>query len=302
MFDSDIFTFKVGPEARCFHVHNDIVASHSDALSAMMNNPHFKESSEKTALLEEVEEEIFLYFLEFAYTGTYRLQRAVHSDSSSRNLDRKHAVEHCLDPSITTKTRQKARRCEPDVGVYERIECPKCGQWHEGYGVDLCFVCRASEQRADKYVTWKDFCGLKFDTQTWTAEDLAEYLYHRRPIDPISEELICHAKLYCFGQLYLIDELKTLCLFKLHRDLVKLRLIKENILHLVNLLRYVFANTSNNNDSTIDTGSVLRKVVTIYASCKFKELMTDVRFRELLEEGGELVSTLNLFVSRRLDE
>lgn len=62
MFDSAIFTFNLGPEAKCFHVHNDIVASRSDALSAMMNNQHFKESSENVAVLEEVDAQTFSNF------------------------------------------------------------------------------------------------------------------------------------------------------------------------------------------------------------------------------------------------
>lgn len=66
------------------------------------------------------------------------------------------------------------------------------------------------------------------------------------------------------------------------------------------MLRYVFANTSNEEDVTTDTGYMLRKVAAMYAACKYKQLIENSGFRELLEEGGELVSTMGMYLSRRL--
>lgn len=283
MFRSDIFTFKVGPDETPFHVHGDLVAAHSAALAAMMDNPYFKESSEKVAVLQEVDEQTFSRFMEFMYTGTYRLEPATYRSVTHSRIEEEY--------------NQSLKEENMPIFGDRSHKSPCCDKYHDLNG-DLCYSCGTVRPSEDLS---KSFRGLTFSEERLTREALADYFDPFGSPSPFSEDLICHAKLYCFGQIYLIENLKDLCLFKLHHDLVNLCL-EENVTEVVDLLAYVFHNTSSNDDATNETGSILRRLVIMYAAANQKELVTHRDFLDLLEQGGELVSVLARFVSKRLDQ
>ncbi|KAK0645424.1 hypothetical protein B0T16DRAFT_492583 [Cercophora newfieldiana] len=64
------FRFTVGPQKREFTIHPALVANQSLALERLVNG-NFKEAQECHSELESVDEETFIYFIQFAYTGSY---------------------------------------------------------------------------------------------------------------------------------------------------------------------------------------------------------------------------------------
>jgi hypothetical protein len=66
-----MFRFSIGPEKREFTMHRASVARLSPALAALVNNTNFKEAREGHVVLEEVEEQTFIDFLQYAYTEDY---------------------------------------------------------------------------------------------------------------------------------------------------------------------------------------------------------------------------------------
>jgi hypothetical protein len=121
-----------------------------------------------------------------------------------------------------------------------------------------------------------------------------------KPEDELSDKLVYHAKLYVFANMYMIESLKGLCLHKLWRDLAGFDVEADSAGEVAELLRYVYANTSANDDGTEGTGSELRDLVITYVACKAESLVKDKAFLEMLEEGGEAASAFARFTAKRL--
>ena len=67
---SEPFRFYVGPDERCFHVHSQLIASLSDYLHSLLKGP-MAEGQQGQATCPEVDEQTFIKFSQFAYTGDY---------------------------------------------------------------------------------------------------------------------------------------------------------------------------------------------------------------------------------------
>ena len=67
---SDTFAFLVGPEARRITLHSRLVAHHSEPLNVLINGP-MSEARQNYAVLKDVDEDTFLRFCQYAYTGNY---------------------------------------------------------------------------------------------------------------------------------------------------------------------------------------------------------------------------------------
>ena len=87
MLEEGTFTFLVGPKEQRFDIHSAVVARHSSELANMMNNGKMEESLMKLIKFPEVEPNTFACFVEYAYTGTYRLRPKAFS--STTDVERK---------------------------------------------------------------------------------------------------------------------------------------------------------------------------------------------------------------------
>ncbi|KAF5644796.1 hypothetical protein F25303_5847 [Fusarium sp. NRRL 25303] len=67
---SKVFTFIVGPDKTEFTIHAALVAKQSPVLNVLVNGP-FKEALEQRVEWIDLQEDVFLSFWEFAYTGNY---------------------------------------------------------------------------------------------------------------------------------------------------------------------------------------------------------------------------------------
>ncbi|CVL07714.1 uncharacterized protein FMAN_14588 [Fusarium mangiferae] len=67
---SKVFTFIVGPDQTEFTIHAALVAKQSPVLNVLVNGP-FKEAVEQRVEWIDLQEDVFLSFWEFAYTGNY---------------------------------------------------------------------------------------------------------------------------------------------------------------------------------------------------------------------------------------
>jgi hypothetical protein len=98
-----------------------------------------------------------------------------------------------------------------------------------------------------------------------------------------SKVLLSHASLYVLGDFQLIDSLKALALFKLHKTLCAFQLDKENMGDITDLARYTY---SKDGSEGIEG---LRGLVCQYMGIHAMELSKDPRFMDLLAEGGQIV-------------
>ena len=98
-----------------------------------------------------------------------------------------------------------------------------------------------------------------------------------------SKVLLSHASLYVLGDQQLIDSLKALALFKLHKTLCAFQLDKENTGDITDLARYTYSKDGNEGIQG------LRGLVCQYMGIHAMELSKDQKFMSLLAEGGQIV-------------
>ena len=101
-----------------------------------------------------------------------------------------------------------------------------------------------------------------------------------------SNVLLSHASLYMLGDSQLIDSLKALALFKLHKTLCAFELDNENIRDITDLARYAYSKKGKGFDEEVGG---LRGLVCLYMAIHTVELHFDTRFMNLLAEGGQIV-------------
>ena len=93
-----------------------------------------------------------------------------------------------------------------------------------------------------------------------------------------------HAKVYILGQTYLVESLQQHCLHKLYRDLTKIDL-RSSGWTILNLIRFVYENTSANDELGAGAGAELRYLVSAYAFCMEEELLRFKFFRDFLDSA-----------------
>lgn len=101
-----------------------------------------------------------------------------------------------------------------------------------------------------------------------------------------SKVFLSHASLYALGNIQLINSLKALSLYKLHKTLTGFKLDKENIADITDLARYAYS--KENKESEEGSGG-LRDLVCQYMAVHAVVLAADGGFMNLLAGGGQIV-------------
>jgi len=122
-----------------------------------------------------------------------------------------------------------------------------------------------------------DTCVRSIDTQAQVNAD---------PCEDHTEVFLCHARLYVFAEKYDIEPLKMLTRRKIHQALVIFILHTSRVGDIVALLRYVYANTPDRDNTRDD----LRELVMQYVVCHFERMAPSKEYLSLMEEGGACVS------------
>ena len=297
-----------------------------------MNNGQMRESAERVAELGDVDVETFGLFAEFCYTRNYRAPPKAKANNkaaeaaNAANTERDMPVAEGQTRVINLPTLYCCR-CSRGLSILAAdsqqnpIFCAVC----TGYpvycvlcrttvqapilwygGGPFCLACRKkSEVRnlallSNKAALWRHLQAKEYGAMGMSHVELRTHLKQMQPEDKLSDKLVYHAKLYVFANMYMIESLKGLCLHKLLRDLAGFEVEGDSAGEVAELLRYVYANTSANDDGTEGTGSELRDLVITYAACKAEFLVKDKAFLEMLEEGGEAASAFAQFIAKRL--
>ena len=111
-----------------------------------------------------------------------------------------------------------------------------------------------------------------------------------------SNVFLSHAALYVLGDLWLIDSLKALALFKLHKTLCVFELDDTNVEDILDLARYAYLDEGKGSEEGIGD---LRNMVCQYIASNVVVLTTDKGFIDLLGGGGQFVKDVWGFVVQR---
>lgn len=100
-----------------------------------------------------------------------------------------------------------------------------------------------------------------------------------------SNVFLSHASLFLLADYHLIDSLKDLALFKLHKTLCGFDLDGENTVDIIDLARYAYSDEGRGSKKGVGS---LRSLICQFMAEKALILSSDTGFAELLSEGGQL--------------
>ncbi|OJJ82562.1 uncharacterized protein ASPGLDRAFT_75699 [Aspergillus glaucus CBS 516.65] len=251
-----IFHFLVGHEQSHLTVHTGIVRNLSPPLYVLINNGMMKDSIERSAILDDVEEGTFIGFCEFAYRGAYTTpdRRGEDNDGESGSFDGAKKEHQGRVHSELASDNPDAESSQRYAEQYASV----------AYGIPLSKV-----KTHETYVQypygglWKQFRQLHF------VGDEASI--------SLTPDLVFHGKLY------------TQCLKSLHCDLCKFSLNKQNVPHILDLLEYTYQESGRGDP---DIGCSLRDLVIHYAAFEARTLAENRRFGNILDRFSEMGSDL----------
>ena len=276
-FTTPPFTFLIGAEQKPFYVHADLFKNVSQPLHTLVNGS-MRESTERKAVLEDVEVDTFQHLLEYCYTGIYGalVERKVQQGVKDVNVAKQGAKGDLVFCHECVLDITYQSNCV--FGEYE-YSCDECGQH-----IELWRGREGSPPAPKKTVAQKDIIPIEM-----TIAQLNDYLANLQ-LDA-KASLMQHARLYMLADRYLMTSQKDLCVVRLLREL---RLYYDNnktdraakAADVADLLEYVYAVTTE--DGRGDNRHELRKVVIADINKWAEELLLLLEFQALLQEGGPL--------------
>ena len=260
------------------------------------------------ATLQDVDECTFGRFIEWAYKGFYtaaEFTTVVGEDlnaAGSCNED-----EHVVDISIqrTSDTLQE-----------DEDQSFNTEQSYVAQGTNLFGV----TQENDSWGPWKANHSKKSKSKKKVCcpdsrEELKQSFITRIPVERkdaievppprrnqssaevYSDVFLSHARLYVFAEKYDIQPLRMLALDELLATLAIFHLYRGRTGDVIDLLRYVYANTKKPEEGVEE----MRTWVTQYVGYQMDILMEDPEFRDIIiEDGGDILEDFMTMVARRI--
>ncbi|KKY16426.1 hypothetical protein UCRPC4_g05935 [Phaeomoniella chlamydospora] len=253
-----------------------------------------KESIQRRSQLKDVDTATFVKFVEYCYTGNYiASDDAAGAGSTSKEVGPSLAYGYCRCDIKNGQTftcsreengtlRHKGKGCQ---GILWNVMPQSTGL--KGHLV--------SQERGLQ----KEFAKLDLDLTSTILTKSAQMQAIAVAAGPRSHMFTLHARLWAFATLYLVRPLQSLCIQKLHEDLIDFDLAKSSYQPVIDLISYAFS-TGNDISSwaaLADQANGLMDLKTLvieYVHCMEVDLIRSPTFRELLKQGGEFVLRLSL--------
>ncbi|KAL2172309.1 hypothetical protein VTG60DRAFT_6148 [Thermothelomyces hinnuleus] len=203
---SKVYSFSVGPSHREFTIHSALVEAQSPVLDTLVNDTNFKEARDGHAELNEVDEETFAAFVEYAYTGRY-------SAADVRELSFFTDFNPVKDDYVYEYSHARVKSYpKPAIPWLNLTRIQRSKLWQK-------FKAAVAEAWPDTYWT----CTTPGGTSA--------------PIRIDAEVLLRHACVYIFADSYRISRLMRLSFYVLGKALMAPGFTEED---LVILLRYCY--------------------------------------------------------------
>jgi hypothetical protein len=242
-----------------------------------MNNGHMVEAHDGLAVLDDVEADIFIGFCEFAYTGDYQ----------SRMTEREPEIATDDPAPIQREETHEATAPDWEEEPPQATEAEPIQEEYWGYA--------RLEQKKKTQTTqteriWNDFLNLTYEDPPCLVSDEQATLVNgdNASAPKTTTSLLYHAKIYVFAEKYLIDNLRMLCLRKLHANLRDFDLTLQTSGLILEVLEFTYAQTERK-ESRDDE---LRMLIVHYAACTGEILKQNPNLRSLLEANGEMACDL----------
>jgi hypothetical protein len=237
------------------------------------------ESASRVVTWVDVDQETFVRFAQFAYTGDYSVPKMIVDGQfhQQKQCEKPKEVENELwsvpeslpyDSSWGTfssaSKKDKKKRKSAQFGFEERPESP---QTTVSTKFDKAHVYALLQPRSK----FADTCDPE--------------IIDGPEENNITEALLSHTSLYILAEKWGIDSLKMLTLFKLHKTLSMLVIDFPKVPHIMELVRHGYAGTPD-----LETGiDDLRDLLCQYVAANVKLMSEHEDFLALIQDGGTFV-------------
>lgn len=264
------------------------------------------EAKEGCAFLEDVDEQTFVRFSEYAYVGDYTTaEPEIFLDSSmteNTEVGVNGATAASDEDGLPLRKNYDfgsvIELVEPSIAYADPIE----DEW--GFEASkkkskkkAAFVDNSTEPpvpQSKKSILWDSFKSKLYTTSHPSFQPRK----NRKACEIYTPVFLSHARLYVFAEKYDIRPLKNLSLHKLQRTLSEFNLYLERVGDVVELLQYIYENTGEHENGKVDD---LRSLVAHYTACVVEKLAENDEFQGLLERAGSFVRDLIKRITERLD-
>ncbi|KUJ14613.1 uncharacterized protein LY89DRAFT_589405, partial [Mollisia scopiformis] len=259
---------------------------------------------------KDVSKETFELFVKFAYTGNYsipetkkrdlvvkpeRVKRNTFTDqaspSSSSGIQAWHKAEEVNKAPAVEEPKEYI---EKPVAYEEEVAAEASSDYNHGrFRKDKKSspppVVRTTREKYPEppspRLSATDFPSLFYPllTPRNNHDSTCEPIEQFEPDQSYSNVLLAHASLYILGDYRLIDSLKALALYKLHKTLCIFQLNDENVKDVIDFARYTYSE-----GQCLEEGR-LRGLVCRYMATNAVVLSHAEEFIDLLGEEGEFV-------------
>ena len=239
------------------------------------------EARKGVAVLDDVDEDTFVRFSQFVYTGDYIPSSPVKPADVSEEGKISSKIPRWrfgTPPKYTL-----IRDTDDPNSTPQAVYFPNKYEKKRGQG----FTFSPPKEIARRNELWETFGTLPCSRPIATTSSLTQTPARTKQqwSDNDAEPLLCHARLYVFGQKYGIKPLETLAIHKLWHLLVSFTLGPSKTGAIVELLQYTYSNTPDLNQDVDD----LRHLVSHYVACECKTMAESEDFSQLIEQGGPFV-------------
>ncbi|VUC20983.1 unnamed protein product [Clonostachys rosea] len=257
------FRFSVGPDAKEYTIHSDLVALQSPVLSVLVNGG-LSESISQSVNWDDIDEQSFLSFWEFVYTGDYDVSDATYSSSgstdASSNDDREEATGG-QNGSFSSKERYRHE---------DEADCMQQGEEHPR-GMLTSNV----KNRQRPTMTWSDHVlGTEYPQDVKDGDFPGAFVHH--------------ARVYVLADRYAIPRLMNLSIHKLGTVMKNCTKAEDKAQGIMALLQLCYTNLVPDR---------LTRLTIHHAADSILRLWQLEEFQDLLDKQAALSKTmLGLFL------
>lgn len=236
------------------------------------------EAQTRLATLDDVREDTFSLFCQFAYTGDYETPSC---DILPKESNEGFEVGAASDAFATSSVvpAEPVSDTEPPAPFGESQF-----DWGSGFGRST-----KKSKKTKKALLRESFNHREYSPTTSGQMFVDSCRIHANggPEEDFTRVFLGHARLYVLAEKYGVEHLKKLVLHKIHKTLVSFTLHETRIGDVVELAQYIYS-TENipDQDQQIDE---LRALVVFYMVCEMDVLSGSEKFLSFLECGGLFV-------------
>jgi hypothetical protein len=261
------------------------------------------EASSGVTEFEDVLEDTFIRFCQFAYVGDYETPAFTHhleagnSDSLSSKILSKSSLiageatninEHVEQAVAVDQPWGYPVEATPEAPIEVTADEPPTETFEDSWqwGGTSKKKSKTKTYRSKSSILRQEFDNKFYDTETTAsvAKSRCKIRGNERLEEDYTPVFLGHARLYVFAEKWGIDALKTLTLYKLHKTLAAFKIYEARRGDIVELVKFAYSNENTPDlDEDVDA---LRALVTHYVTCELESLIESPDFLALLEQPG----------------